>query len=367
MGIKFDEKTKKYTVSVHKRHPITRVPKTIVRKNIETEEIALKLLASLSNEVDKHFEESLCPTWPNFASRYIEQKSLGDWAPQTAANARISLEAHTFGYWKNRRVDSISSGDIRKLLSERLGHRSPTTQASILKYLRGVFQSAVEEGLIGCSPVPKMRVRQTQKIAKVLTAEQAKILLEKAKEFESPWYYHWALALYTGMRNGELYALTWSNVDIESRRILVNASWSKVGGMKDTKSGDDRIVEIAPNLCGILQELKLQTYDSAFVLPRSRDWEKGEQARMLRMFLQGIGLPTVRFHDLRSVWCCLMLSNGVEPIKVMSMGGWTQLKTMQIYIRKAGVNIKGITNGLDLHDHWKQPGQVLQMQNRSDV
>jgi len=109
----------------------------------------------------------------------------------------------------------------------------------------------------------------------------------------------------------------------------------------------------------VLKELKLKQIDSHFVLARSRNWEKGEQARMLRMFLQGIGLPEVRFHDLRATWATIMLSRGVEPIKVMSMGGWKNLKTMQIYIRKVGVNIKGITDGLDLHDPSFNEGKVL--------
>jgi integrase len=111
----------------------------------------------------------------------------------------------------------------------------------------------------------------------------------------------------------------------------------------------------------VLKELKLKQIDSHFVLARSRNWEKGEQARMLRMFLQGIGLPEVRFHDLRATWATIMLSRGVEPIKVMSMGGWKNLKTMQIYIRKAGVNIKGITDGLDLHNPCDQIAQVIQI------
>ena len=42
-----------------------------------------------------------------------------------------------------------------------------------------------------------------------------------------------------------------------------------------------------------------------------------------------------------------MLSKGVEPIKVMAMGGWKDLKTMQIYIRKSGIHIQGITNDLN--------------------
>jgi hypothetical protein len=51
----------------------------------------------------------------------------------------------------------------------------------------------------------------------------------------------------------------------------------------------------------------------------------------------------------------------IEPIKVMSMGGWTELKTMQKYIRQAGVNIKGITDGLELHDPLAQSGNVLEI------
>jgi integrase len=61
----------------------------------------------------------------------------------------------------------------------------------------------------------------------------------------------------------------------------------------------------------------------------------------------GLGLPPIKFHDLRATWATLMLSKGVEPIKVMIMGGWKDLKTMQIYIRKAGVDIKGITDRLN--------------------
>lgn len=82
--------------------------------------------------------------------------------------------------------------------------------------------------------------------------------------------------------------------------------------------------------------------------------------RCLRMFLLGLGLPAIRFHDLRATWATLLLSKGVEPIKVMFMGGWSDLKTLQIYIRKAGVNIKGSTDVLDFHDSIAHPGKLIE-------
>ena len=113
----------------------------------------------------------------------------------------------------------------------------------------------------------------------------------------------------------------------------MNTSWNNKDGFKDTKSGDDRIIQIAPQLMELLREWKLQspTPESGFVLPRISKWDKGEQARELRMFLSGLGLPAIRFHDLRATWATLLLSKGVEPIKVMLMGGWKDIKTMQIY------------------------------------
>ena len=86
------------------------------------------------------------------------------------------------------------------------------------------------------------------------------------------------------------------------------------------------------------------------MLERSQYWKNGEQARHLGMFLLALNLPQVRFHDLRASWATMMLSNGIEPIKVMSMGGWQSLSRLQIYVRKSGVHIKGITDNLDLHN-----------------
>lgn len=133
-----------------------------------------------------------------------------------------------------------------------------------------------------------------------------------------------------------------------AKKILVNVSWNNKDGFKSTKSGDDRILEIAPPLVKIFEKLKKDYPESSFVFPRIDKWDRGDQARELRMFLEGLGLPRIRFYDLRASWATIVLSKGIPPIKVMMMGGWKDLKTMQYYVRKARVNIKGITDKLNL-------------------
>ncbi len=305
------------------------------------------------------FRGKIIPTWPNLLEEYFEFKSLTDWNAKTLQDTQLSLHAHTGETWRLRRIDTITQMEVKRLVEERMAKRSNSTKQSLLKFIRGAFQFAVEQKYVLSNPTPNIRFRIGEKLKKVLTEAQARHLLQRAKDFSSPWYYHWAMALYTGMRNGELFALTWDKVNFDNRIILVDSAWNKRDGFKDTKSGHDRMVEIAPNLLVTMKELKLKNFDSHFVLPRSRDWEKGEQARHLRLFLQAVGLPSVRFHDLRASWATMMLSNGVEPIKVMAMGGWRSLSRLQIYVRKAGIHIKGITNNFDLHNPRKQDAEIL--------
>ena len=64
------------------------------------------------------------------------------------------------------------------------------------------------------------------------------------------------------------------------------------------------------------------------------------------MFLERIGInKDVVFHTLRACFATHLLSTGVEPLKVMRMGGWSDLKTFQIYLRMSGVDVRGVAEG----------------------
>lgn len=363
MGIKLDEKTKTFTVTYSKRHPITRVPVSRKRIGIKSKSRANQVYAELILKVDEKLKEEVVPSWERLLDEYLKSFSESDVSLKTVDTYRMCLRAHTLEAWKGRLIDTISAQEIRDLIKEKVGHRSPSQQKNLLKYIRGAFTYAFECGYNQTIPVPRMKFKIGNKMKDVLTREQVNILLSKAKEVRCEWYPIWAMALYTGMRNGELYALTWDKVDLPQRKIKVDCSWNNKDGFKDTKSGDDRIVEIAPNLLEVMMQLNRYSGESNFVLPRIDKWDKGEQARELRRFLEGIGLPRIRFHDLRATWATIMLTNGVESIKVMDMGGWKDLKTMQFYVRKAGVSISGITDSLNLHNPNLSGGEVLQFNN----
>lgn len=340
MGIKQDPKTGLWTVNYSKRPKGGGPPKNLRRTGITSKRQAKLVYDELVTLVNEKLKEERLPTWSQLYNEYIEINKGVNWTIKTAENYKLCLDAHTFDEWGDKLIDVITTGEIRDLINIKLGERSESQKKNVLKYIRGPFTYAHEKGLIPVNPVPNMKFRIGDKLEEVLTKEQAKKFLRKAKEIKHEWYHHWSVALYTGMRNGELYALMWENVDIKNKQIKVVVSWNNKEGFKETKSGDDRIVEIAPPLIPILKELKQKTSDSIYVLPRIDRWDKGEQARELRMFLLGIGLPPIKFHSLRATWATIAISEGIPPAVVMAQAGWKDLKTMQRYIRRAGISIK---------------------------
>jgi len=353
MAIKLNEKTGMYDVSYYKRHPLTRLPVRAARIGVKTKAEANRIYAQLVLQVDRKIHEQIVPNWRSVTASFLE----------TCRNRGLTENTiHDYSKdWGDRSIDQISTQEVRDLIRIKAGEKSPSHQKNLLKFIRSVFNHGVELGALVRNPSPEMKFRIGDKIKKVLTEEQVRTFLTKAKEMDVEWYPIWAAAVYSGMRNGELFALTWEKINLDDRFILVNESWNNKDGFKCTKSGDDRVNTIAPNLLHILKQLKLQSSGSPYVFPRVRGWDKGEQARELRMFLMGIGLPPIRFHDLRATWATLLLSKGIEPIKVMKAGGWKDMKTMMIYVRKAGVDIRGMSDCLDLHNPSQESATVIRL------
>ena len=190
-------------------------------------------------------------------------------------------------------------------------------------------------------------IRRKKKFPEILNLTEIRTFLYEAKARNHEWYPVWATALLTGMRSGELFALEWNDVDFENKLVRVKKSFNKrTNEIKSTKAGYWRNVPISNELNNLLVELKSLNGSTTWVLPRLSEWLRGEQAKPLRHFLKEIGLPSVKFHTLRACFATQLLADGVETAKVMKIGGWKDLKTMQIYMRLAGVDEKGATEGL---------------------
>lgn len=253
--------------------------------------------------------------------------------------------------WLDIPASEISRGDGREVLDRVLqSRRSKAFQKRLKNTINMIFNWGIESKIIrGVNNSPVFGVKITLKEDKkpeILKLDEIRHLLKEARERQHPWYSVWAVALLTGMRNGELFALKWSDVDFEKGLITVQRSYNKrTKEFKSTKAGYWRTVPISGELTLLLSGLKS---DDAFVLSRIEPWIQGQQAKVLKEFCRVIGLPEIKFHTLRACFATQLISDGVEPIKVMKVCGWQDLKTMARYLRLSGVEEKGVTDRLRL-------------------
>lgn len=254
--------------------------------------------------------------------------------------------------WLDKPATQITKGDGREVLDRVIEEgRSKAFQKRLKNTINMIYNWAIEHKAIRGihhSPVFGLKIIVKQdKRPEILKPHEIRKLLYEAKAQDHEWYHIWAMALLTGMRNGELYSLLWEDVDFDGGIIKVERSYNfKTEEFKDTKAGYWRSVPISSELKSLLLEIK-NTSKSEFVLPRIHIWKNGEQAKVLKFFCRSIGLPEIRFHTLRACFATQLIGSGVEPVKVMKICGWKDLKTLSVYLRLAGIEEKGVTEGLN--------------------
>ena len=323
---------------------------------------AAKELAS--REMDGESWDSVVGQWELYARDHLQDLGY----EITTVIDHVALLRNWTTDWLKRPASQIGGGDAEDLISKLAkAGKSAGFQKTLKHTVNVVYDWGVRRKLIPGNPQSpmrgiKLRGPKAEKVPDILTVDEIRVLLREAQIQGHEWYPIWATALLTGMRNGELHALLWTDVDFENRRITVSKSYHTRGKrVKPTKNGRWRTVPISDELMALLSELKAEAGDRQHVLPRLWKWDQGQQAEVLRTFCLGVGITSVRFHALRACFATQLLANDVAPARVMKICGWEELKTMQRYIRMAGIDEKGATQVLKFLPEAQVMGEVVNL------
>lgn len=195
-----------------------------------------------------------------------------------------------------------------------------------LKTLRAALQDAVRMGQLGGNPASAVRLPKLKHSPmSCLDRQQVARLLGAAAADRFAAFY-W-LAIDTGMRPGELFALHWPSVNLSGSCVTVERSLENVAGvtrLKQPKTDRKRVLPIAAATVERLKahRLSMDGFDTSFgpvfvgvrgalIDPRRFN------AESFRPVLKAAGLPAIRIYDLRHTSATLLLEAGVN-IKVVS-------------------------------------------------
>ena len=264
--------------------------------------------------------------------------------------------------WENREIRSIAKSDVHDLLYEKMPEEvTMHTRKHTLKVIKRFFQVAVDNGKLDRNPCQGMMVKVPETEMKVLSNSEVEILLREAKITNHRFYPVWVMALFTGMRSGELFALKWTDIDFESKSVRVVRNWNSKNGFKSTKNQKNRVVPMGDELFNYIRKLKLERGQEEFVLPRLCEWQRGDAAYVLKDFCKSLGITEIRFHDLRATFITNLLAQGEALVRVMAIVGHSDMETTNEYVRKAGIALQGGTDKLGYKVPIESDSKVLQM------
>jgi integrase len=200
--------------------------------------------------------------------------------------------------------------------------------------LHKMLNDAMRSGLVQRNvsemvDVPRVRSHEMQ----VYTPEQARAFLEAARGHRLEAL--WILALSTGMRQGELFALKWANVDVETAILQVRGTLKRIDSklviLQTKTKRSRRRIALTPLACEALRKhhatqleerlaLGPAWQDKDLVFPNTVGnlYSLGDfHYRIFWPLIEKAGLPRIRFHDLRHTAATLLLLQGVH-VKVVS-------------------------------------------------
>jgi integrase len=159
------------------------------------------------------------------------------------------------------------------------------------------------------------------------------------------WLYTFiAIALNTGLRVGEVCALTWQDVDLKNRVIKVRSDEDFT-----TKGKRDRAVPLNGFLHDVLKKAPRHINNSRILFTRAGEalFTESVGQRFTRA-VKRAGLPHFTPHDLRHTYGTWLAADGVDLVTIKNLMGHTDIKTTMKYLHAAPNRMEWAVENLNL-------------------
>jgi len=248
------------------------------------------------------------------------------------------------------KLKDLGPAQVRWFYRDRLDSGlAPASVHKLHVVLHKALKAAVADGLIPRNVTAGIKLpKLSREEIDPLSREESRCLLEAAKGERLEALY--VLALHTGMRQGEILALKWDNVDLEAGTLRVRRTLTKTGkvyaiGEPKTRNSR-RVIRLTAAAVGALRthlSRQLEEMERMGSLYQPGGLVFATEAgtiinpsnlrnRSLKPLLKAAGLRPVRFHDLRHTCATLLLSKNVNPKIVSEMLGHASVSiTLDVY------------------------------------
>ena len=275
----------------------------------------------------------------------------------------------------------VTRGDIQKLFNAKASY-SRSVAEQVKTIMNVSFRYAVTSKVISVSPVegvglPKTETSQKKTAfrsrsidtQKTLTMEQVLVLLEKSKD--TPIHMQVLFGVLMGLRRSEINGVKYSDIDYINRTLNVNRQLGRIHNAKKEDFAPKTFTkqEVGLKTKSSYREIPIPDYVFEEILKERQVYEanrnrrkgefqdldyiccstygrprsKGFHCKYYKQLLAESGLPDIRWHDLRSTYCTLLLKEEFNPKAVSKlMGHAKELITMDVYADNREIIADGV-------------------------
>lgn len=294
----------------------------------EAEEWVRNFLMSQQADFNMYFEDFLKLYYEDMAARIREN---------TMNTKKYIIDLKILPYFGKKSINSITPADIRKWQNELMSQGySQTYLRTINNQLTAIFNYAVKYYDLKNNPCRKagsMGKNQADEMnfwTKEEFSDFADSIMDKQDSYTA-----FTTLFWTGMRIGELLALTPSDINFEEKTISISKSYQRIKRKdvitppKTPKS--NRIITVPDFLLADIKDYMNSIYglkDTDRLFPLTKSFIEHEMQRGIK----NSGVKRIRVHDIRHSHCALLFEMGIAPLEVADRLGHERVETtLNIY------------------------------------
>ncbi len=300
-------------------------------------------------EESRAAEESASGTVLAVSEEWIKDETR-NWKESTLCRYKEKLRLYIIPEYGNRDISDITTDEVEayltRLQTEGLEGRKPigsSTVGLVITVFKDMVRYARKKGYKVKFVAEYIKVKRKKEPVAVLSEREEKTLVEYLKKDTDETDIGVLTCLFTGMRVGELCALTYDDIDLDELVIHVNKTMQRLsvedGDSKtviriDSPKSDcsKRAIPFSPKLADIIRPFYkpgaffLTGDKEKFIEPRTME---GRFARIL----DKCGLDRVNFHTTRHTFATRCVEKGMDPKTLSELLGHSSVAiTLDRYV-----------------------------------
>ncbi len=276
-------------------------------------------------------------TLAELAEEHLTGLRALDRKPNTLIAVESVARVHLVPFFDGRAPKRIEPADVEAFIAAKLdAGYAPKSVRNYVAILGSILEGRVTENPVRQARQPRAESSGDIRFL-ILEEVEALIAAERDDDLGPVLRVMYLAAAMTGLRQGELVALRWRDVDWTARRVRVRRNRARRQYGTPKSKGSSRSVPLADRLGGELDRLHQRSAyqgDEELVFGHPhRGTPLGETTirDRYRKALERAGVRRVRFHDLRHTFGTAMAAQGVPMRTLQEWMGHAGIATTEIY------------------------------------